>query len=373
MQNGHKTEFDVAVIGGGSIGLVCAWRLAQGGARVVLFDRAQTGQEASFAAGGMLAPACETIVHPSADAPIGQRAMFDLCCASRDAYPAFAAELLRETGDDIELCLENSPTADWRTPGILFVAKTASDPRLGELLPHGAAQNWRDSPAIWLSSDGQVDTRKLASALREAATRSGVEIRENMTVSTLKIEYGRVIGVGDGQQTVRANQVLLCAGAWSGQISGVPPEIGAAVRPLAGQMVQLRGERRVAHVVYSDGCYLVPRRDGRLLLGATTEEVGFRKQVTAGGVAKLIHAACELVPELADAPLEGHWAGLRPVSIDGLPILGATSIAGLFVAAGHGRNGVLLAPSTGQLLSGLMLENREIAADFSPARFAGAA
>ncbi len=367
----NSAHFDVAVIGGGAIGLSCAWQLAARGARVVIFDRLQAGREASYAAGGMLAPACEAAAHPWNCSPQAREEMLSFCFDSRDSYPDFAARLGQETGIDIELSLRAAATGDWRETGILFVPKTEKDSRLDALLEHGLAAAWRGKTAVFLPDDGQVESRKVVDALRAAAKLSGVEIRENCQIRRLKIENGRAVGIDDDKDTVRAERVLLCAGAWSGKIAGVPPEIAGSLRPVAGQMVQVRGERRVRHVIYSDACYLVPRRDGRLLIGATVEENGFQKRVTAGGVAKLLTAACELVPELSDAPLEAHWAGLRPTTGDGLPLLGATSVENLFVATGHGRNGILLAPATARAICALLLDGKAVSEAFSPARFGG--
>jgi glycine oxidase ThiO len=365
-----QESFDIAIIGGGAVGLACAWKLAKGGASVVLFERLQTGREASFAAGGMLAPSCEGAVHGCHASQTSREAMQRLCFASRDSYPHFASQLQEESGIDIEISLRTSEAKDWREPGILFVSHAEEDPRVDVLLEHGLAATWKEKRAVYLPDDGQVDSRKLVEALRLAALRSGVEIRDNRTIRRLETEEDRVVGVSDEKETVSAGQVLLCAGAWSGKIVGIPDSISEAVRPVAGQMVQLRGERRLRHIIYSDTCYLVPRRDGRLLVGATEEEIGYCKRVTAGGVAKLLNAALELVPELVDAPLESHWAGLRPISLDGLPLLGQTSLQGLFVATGHGRNGVLLCPATAAAISELMLQNTEISPVFSPTRFA---
>lgn len=366
-------QFDFAIIGGGAVGLSCAWKLALKGARVVLFDRSQPGREASYAAGGMLAPSCEGAVHPWNCKEASRSAMLDLCFASRNLYADFAAQLLEESGIDPELSLRSSKMGDWREPGILFVSKTEKDPRIEALLEHGLIAVWRDNPAVFLPDDGQVDSRKLIDALRAASLKAGVEIRENCMVRRLEIEKDRVVGVVDDKETVRAGRVLLCAGAWSGKVGNLPRDLADAVRPIAGQMVQVRGERRVRHVIYADSCYLVPRRDGRLLIGATVEEIGFNKRVTAGGVAKLLSAAVELAPELEDAPLEAHWAGLRPTTPDGLPLMGATSLANLFVATGHGRNGILLAPATAAAMVGLLLEKKEISPAFSPTRFAAPA
>lgn len=370
---------DVAIIGGGAIGLSCAWQLAQRGARVTLFERAQSGREASFAAGGMLAPACESAVHPWGCAPESRAAMRRLCFASRDAYPDFETQLRQETGLDIELCLKSAVHGDWREPGILFVSPEASsgagseaeDARLSALLAFGCGAQWEGRDAVWLPEEGQVESRKLIDALRVAALQCGAEIRENCTIRRVVIEKGQVVGVADDKTEYRAGKVLLCAGAWSGKISGLPPEITNSVRPVAGEIVQLRGDKRIKQVIYSHDCYLVPRRDGRLLIGATVEEIGFNKRVTAGGVAKLLTAACALAPTLRDAPLESHWAGLRPTTPDALPLLGETSLPNLFVATGHGRNGVLLTPSTSRLMAGALLEGESIDGAFSAARFIG--
>ena len=369
MQNPGAFARDVAIIGGGAIGLSCAWQLALRGARVTLFERAQSGREASFAAGGMLAPICESAVHPWNCAPHSRQAMLDLCFASRDAYPAFEAQLRLQTGLDIELSLRSGEIQDWREPGILFVSPAPDDRRLEALYAFGPPVQWEGKSAVHLPADGQVESRKLIDALRAAALGQGVEIRENCTIRRLICENGAAKGVADDKTEFRAAKVLRCAGAWSGKIGGLPPEISASVRPVAGEVVQLRGEKRVKQVIYSDNCYLVPRRDGRLLIGATVEEIGFNKRVTAGGVAKLLTAACALVPALLDAPLETHWAGLRPTTPDGLPLLGETSIPNLFVATGHGRNGVLLTPATSQLIAGAVLEGERLDAAFSPARF----
>jgi glycine oxidase len=369
MKSDGAQTFDVAIIGGGIIGLSCAWKMAARGARVVVFERSQTGREASYAAAGMLAPSCESAVHPWHCSEKARDAMLDLCFASRDLFPVYARQLLEETGLDIELLLEGGPTSDWREPGILFVPPREEDPRLDVLLEDGVITTYHQKPAVFLPKDGQVETRKLEEAVRAAALSRGVHIREGRPVHRLEIEAGQVTGVVTEHEVTNAKKVLLSAGSWSGQIEGVPAEIAASIRPLAGQMLQLRGDHLVSHVIYSDGCYLVPRRDGRLLLGATVEEVGFQKRVTAGGVAKLLTAACALVPELRDVTLEAQWAGLRPATPDGLPMLGPTALENLFVATGHGRNGILLSPATAEAITAAMLDNRSIPAAFSPARF----
>ena len=347
----------IAIVGGGAIGLACAWRLAQGGARVALFESSHVGSEASWAAGGMLAPLPEFWLHQR-DIPFKQ-----LGEASRDLYPEFAAELLELTGVDIELCLRNSPTSDWRTPGILMVsplAENGAEPR-----------DWNGQRACWFGGEGQAEPRRLVAALRAACEKAGVCLRENTPVRAFDGTNNRVQKLRLDNESFVADQFLLCAGAWSGQFAGLSPDELPSIRPVAGQMLQLRGERRLKHIVYGEDCYLIPRRDGRLLVGATIEEVGFEKRVTTAATAQLLEAALALAPILNDAPLETSWAGLRPVSSDGLPILGGGPLENLSYATGHGRNGILLAPRTAQIMAGYLLRGERVPNAFGFGRHYG--
>jgi glycine/D-amino acid oxidase-like deaminating enzyme len=169
-----------------------------------------------------------------------------------------------------------------------------------------------------------------------------------------------------GNEIVSCDKLLLCAGAWSGEDVWPLP---LPVRPVAGQMLVLQAAQRVKSVIYSESVYLVPRRDGRLLVGATVEDVGFRKAVTPSGTQALLDGARGLVPELADCAIVEQWAGLRPYSSDGLPILGATPLRNFYVATGHGRNGILLTPITAKLMANCILNNVEPPEAFSPGRF----
>lgn len=340
-----QTFSEISIIGGGAIGLACAWRLAQEGASVTLFERGHVGQEASCAAGGMLAPGPEEAIHPSSHSA----AMLKLGVASRDLYPDFAAELLELTGIDIELSHVDSATQDWRKPGISMVRA------------NGETQ--------WFERDGQVEPRKLTEALRWACEKSGVCIRENTPVCELERRGHVVRALRLENEIVEVERVLLCAGAWSGTLGDLPPNTLPPVRPVAGQMLQLRGERRLNHIVYGEKCYLIPRRDGRLHVGATVEEIGFEKRVTAGGVATLLNAALQLAPALGNATFETSWAGLRPVSPDGLPILGGGPLENLSYATGHGRNGILLTPITAQILVAHLLRGEAVPPSFELERF----
>lgn len=345
----------IAIVGGGAIGLACAWRLAQGGARVTLLESSHVGREASWAAGGMLAPLPEFWLHQQ------NHSFKRLGEQSRDLYPEFARELLELTGVDVELCLENSPTNDWRTPGILMVSPLATN---------GADQrDWNGQSACWFAEEGQVEPRHLGAALRAACENAGVCVRENTPVRGFDVGNNRVRRLLLDNETFEADQYLLCAGAWSGQLRGLAADELPPVRPIAGQMLQLRGGHLLRHVVYGEDCYLIPRRDGRLLVGATIEEIGFEKRVTQAATAQLLCAARALEPILEAAPLETSWAGLRPVSRDGLPILGGGPIENLSYATGHGRNGILLAPRTAQILANHLLRGKKVPAEFELERF----
>ena len=351
---------DVAIVGGGAIGLACAWRLAQSGADVVVFESGEIGGEASFAAGGMLAPGPESAIHQFGGTRAMRDAMFELCVQSRDLYPAFAAELLEQTGVDVELCQIGSPTCDWRQPGILLVP----DEEIGD--SNSVLYNGRE--AFWFERDGQVEPRLLTRALRLACEQAGVEIHQNTPVQRIEIKDARAVAVVTGDARYSTENIVLCAGAWSGQF-GLPDAATPPVRPVAGQMLQLCGGQTLKHIIYGAHCYLIPRRDGRLLVGATIEEIGFEKRVTPENTAQLLGTARELAPIVNEMPLETSWSGLRPVSPDGLPILGGGPIENLIYATGHGRNGILLAPRTAELVVGALLRDEEAPAEFGLARF----
>lgn len=348
---------DVVIIGGGVIGLAVARALALRGVRdVLLFERNSLGAESSSAAAGMLAPQAEA-----------NRAheFFYLTCQSRDLYPAFAAALLEETGIDIEL----------ERTGTLYLAFTEHDEFELErryewqkqaglpLEKLSAAQAKELEPAICenvraalrFPLDTQVENRRLISALAAANKRLGVRMETGTAVTSLKVERGRVCGVETSRGFIAAESTVIAGGAWSsllGTTSDVAlPKLG--IKPVRGQMLCFEAIPPVTrHVVYSPRGYIVPRRDGRLLAGSTTEHAGFEKRVTAAGVHSILSAALEISPRIASLPLTDSWAGLRPRAADTLPVLGpCAEIAGVFYATGHYRNGILLAPVTGELIA----------------------
>jgi glycine oxidase len=352
----------VVVIGAGVIGLGIAWRLAARAA-VTVFDRGKAGAGASHAAAGMLA-AC-------AEAEPGEETLVALGRESQRRWPAFAEELERTTGVDVEL----------RTEGTLVVALTADDQ--ATIAHHLEFQRQLALPLEWLSAaatrareprlagkiagalfspeDHQVDNRKLAHALRIAAEQAGVDIREHQPVKEFVVQGGQARGVvlNDGT-SVPADIVVLAAGAWSRGIGGLPPDRRPPVRPIKGQMLALRMDPAaplLSHVLWAPGVYLVPRRDGRLIVGATVEEKGFDDTITAGGLLTLLEAAWRAIPAVEELPVDEIWVGHRPGSRDDAPILGPGPLAGLFYATGHHRNGILLAPVTADAMARLILDD----------------
>jgi glycine oxidase len=352
----------VAIIGAGVIGLGIAWRLAARGVSVAVFDKGVSGAGASHAAAGMLA-AC-------AEAEPGEEALVTLGRVSQARWPAFAAELKQASGVDVGL----------RPEGTLVVALTSDDQaRLSHQLTFqqklglplqwiSAAETRRREPhlagklagAVFSPEDTQVDNRKLAAALRIAAEAAGARIREHQEVKTISSDAGRVDGIilADGTK-VGADVVVLAAGAWSRSIDGLAPELRPPVRPIKGQMLALRMDPAaplLTHVVWAPGAYLVPRLDGRLLVGATVEEKGYDTSLTAGGILTLLEAAWRVVPAVEELPIDEMWVGHRPGSRDDAPILGTGPIDGLIYATGHHRNGILLTPVTADAIAQLVLE-----------------
>jgi len=342
---------------------------------VLLIERNSLGAESSSAAAGMLAPQAEA-----------NRAheFFHLTCQSRDLYPAYAAALLSETGIDIQL----------ETTGTLYLAFTEHDEdelrrryrwqseaglpieklTAVEVRRLEPAINEQVRSAIKFPLDAQVENRRLISALAAANERLGVRVELGTTVISLRIERDNVTGIETSRGFVATNAVVIAAGAWSSQLSAADKALpDLRIKPVRGQILCFDPKPQLArHVIYSQRGYLVPRRDGRLLAGSTTEHAGFEKQVTAAGVYSILSAAMEIAPQVASLSLTDSWAGLRPRAADTLPVLGpCAEIGGVYYATGHYRNGILLAPITGELIAGAIVDKvfpaeLEI---FSPDRF----
>ncbi|MFJ4199069.1 glycine oxidase ThiO [Streptomyces sviceus] len=371
---------DVLVVGGGIIGLVTAWRAAQRGLTTAVVDPEPGGGAAQVAA-GMLAAVTE--LH------YGEQTLLGLNLASAHRYPAFAAELTELTGHDL----------GYRRCGTLAVALDADDrAHLREL---HALQRQSGLESEWLSGrecrrlepmlapgvrgglrvdgDHQIDPRRLTRALLAACERAGV-VFHRAWAQRLRVVRDRVAGVAttDGEE-LGADQVVLAAGSLSGRLEGVPQALLPPVRPVKGQVLRLTVpprhapflSRTVRAVVRGSHVYLVPRESGELVIGATSEELGWDTTVTAGGVYELLRDAHELVPGITELPLTETRAGLRPGSPDNAPLLGPTELPGLLLATGHYRNGVLLTPVTGDALAHALTtgELPDVARPFTPRRF----
>lgn len=360
------------ILGGGMIGLSIAWQLSRRGARVTVIDAGHLGQ-ASWAAAGMLAPLAET----GTPGPL-----VDLCLDSLQAYPTFL-EALREETDDV-------PTL--YGPGMLRVAVTEEEE--GALCRTLSWQQERGLPlerldglivrklvpglspdvrmALLSPQEKHVTPRLLLGSLRQACLRRPmISLLAETTVTGLRVSENRVHTVQTTAGAVPCGQLLITGGAWSGQM-GHLLGLSFPVKPVRGQMLSLipTPSAPFRHTIYGHHRYLVPRAGNQVVVGATEENVGFDTGTTASGIVLLLSAAQSLVPALANAVLESVWTGLRPVSADGLPLLGRVSDwQNVQVASGHGRNGILLTPITSKLMAASLLDGAPPPSAFAPARF----
>jgi glycine oxidase len=375
-------NWDVIVIGGGIIGLSIAIALRKHGARVLVVERGQPGHEASRAAGGMLV---DCLIET---APLLQ----PLAKASARMYPEFAHELEVESGTKVDLRDEGTilflSSKHIHHPALMATAihladLTELEPAIVELTvdqelslqesgldPQERAMVLSAMhPTAYFLKERSVDPRALTEAATTAAKSRGVGFSSGDGVTAVNISDGQVVGVTTTKTSFLAPKVVNCAGAWSGQIG---PH-AFPTRPVKGQMLCLAMQPRnlLKHVIRTPKAYLIPRSDGRLLVGATVEEAGFDKRTDPTTIKRLREAALQLVPRLADARILEDWAGLRPGTPDALPILGATATPGYYVATGHFRDGILLAPITAQVMAEVITEascSYDLTA-FSPGRF----
>jgi glycine oxidase len=366
---------DVAVVGAGVIGLSIAWKLAQRGLSVAVFDRANVGAGASLAATGMLAAAAE---HEPGDSEL-----LALALESQRMWPEFGRSLEAQSGLAI----------DFRTGGTLVVALVRDEVerlrfRYDLHRRCGLSTRWLGGPQVrdmepalrpsvaaglFCPDDHQVDPRLVMAALRGAAQASGVGLFEHCAVEALDRAGRRACGVVTAAGRCRATTVVLAAGAWTaGDL--LPPGLEVPVRPLKGQALALLATAEtgtLSHIVWTEQVHMAPKGDGRLIVGATVEERGFDAAVTAGGLFALLEGARRAFPAVEEMAVETIWTGFRPSSIDDAPILGATGIEGLVIATGHHRNGYLLAPVTAHAIAALIADGRMpgVAQAFGLARF----
>jgi glycine oxidase len=349
---------DVVIVGGGLIGCSLGAELAARGRSVVVVERGEPGGEASGAAAGMLSPQADA-VEPSP--------FFDLALESRELYPDWARQALEETGIDIGyrrtglLRVLSAGSAEegaarasarWQTARGLRVGENAC----GNLTPEiarrlGPAR--RLGTCLFYPDEGVVDPRRATRAAWRLAERRGACVETGTSVRRFVIAEGHCGGVETDAGAIASGAVVDAAGAWAAFDTNLPVPI--PVVPVRGQIVELRLEGPpLPTVLSSEEVYLVPREDGGVLVGSTLEHAGYRKAVTVDAVRRLLDAAADLCPEVTSAQFVTAWAGLRPATPDGWPILGETGIAGLFLAAGHFRNGILLAPATARHMADVL-------------------
>ncbi|MBX3299664.1 MAG: glycine oxidase ThiO [Acidobacteria bacterium] len=365
---------DVLVIGGGVIGLAIAREAGRRGLRVTVVDRAECGREASWAAAGMLGTQTET--EHGGD-------FFELCRRSAALFPALADELLDETGIDVELDTAGTISVAFSEPELERLADSTKWQREAGLRADiiSAADIRRAEPfistdaagGVFMPDDGQVDNRRLVEALRASAESAGVSIVENEEIAGLVTSGGAVTGARSGTAVWEADHTVVATGAWTsliklGEIGSLPE-----IKPIRGQIAVYKTAKRLfTHVLHARGGYLVPRRDGRVLIGATAEDVGFDKSSTSAAGEWLRSVAVGTAPGLANLSFSDGWAGLRPGTPDGDPMIGGFGgLEGLTLAVGHYRNGILLAPITAKMVADRILGEYEypIANAFLPDRF----
>ncbi len=362
----------IAVVGGGIIGLSIGWLLAEAGRKVIILERDRAGRAASWQAAGMLAA--------SAEIGFEELEVYYLSRESLLRWPSFADRLASASGRDL----------DFRSEETLIVA---DDPDSAEALKriydfqqqHGLEMRWLSRPealemepflapritgAVVSPRDHQVDNRAVIEALVDVFRAAGGEIREDAEVSEIHPGSRPAVQLANGEK-LEAGCVILAAGAWSRQIGGLPAELRPRVRPVKGQMMELRmiPPFNLTHVIRGPHAYMAPKSNGRLLVGATSEEMGFDTDVTAGGVYQVLEGAWEIVPGIYDLPLVDTWAGLRPASQDHRPLLGEAA-PGVIYATGHYRHGILLAPITAEEIAALVLsgEPSEWIEPFTPSK-----
>lgn len=369
---------DVVIIGGGVIGLSIAWRASEQGLRVLLLESGAVPSEAaaSWVAAGMLAPVTE--------AAFGEEDLLRLNLEGARRFDTFLEDLKRTSGREVGISSKgtlyvalNRDQAEalhrlaefQRSLGLEVSELDASEARALEGALHPSTR-----AALHAPGDRAVDPRVLTAALAEAATRAGALIRTQTRVEALTISGSTVTGVLAGDEAIAAGRVVLAAGAYSGGVEGVPDWLVNSLRPVKGQILRLRprteGPPLITRNIRTEEVYLVPRRSGEVVVGATAEEMGFDTSVTVGGVLELLRSADETIPGIRELEMAEASAGLRPATPDNRPIIG-TITRGLIAATGHFRSGILLAPLTADAVTGLLMsgESAPEMEPFSPERF----
>jgi glycine oxidase len=369
---------DVLIVGGGAIGLGIGFELVRRGTPVTIFERDRAGRGTSYQAAGMLAP--------DAEIEFEELELYGFNRESLRRWPDFADRVEAASGQSV----------DYRDEGTLIVADDRDAAEALERLyafqqEQGLDVEWltgeeareiepfvapRLSAAVFAPSDHQVDNRRLVDALRTAFEAEGGTLHEGTPVEAVVPDSDAPAVRTDDGERVAADRVVVAAGVWSRELDGLAPDATPPVRPVKGQMIQMRRTRPfdLRHVVRGPKAYLAPKSDGRILMGATSEEMGFDTTVTAGGLYDLLEGGWEVVPGIRDLPVDETWAGLRPASRDHAPLLGETTAPGVLMATGHYRHGILLTPITAEEMARLIRtgETSDWLQPFSPLRFSDA-
>ncbi len=369
---------DVLIVGGGTVGLSIGFELVRRGTPVTLFEKETAGRGTSYQAAGMLAP--------DAEIEFEERELYDFNRESLRRWPDFADRVEAASGQSV----------DYRDEGTLIVADDRDAAEALERLyefqrDQGLDVKWltgaeaRDvepfvapslAAAVYAPSDHQVDNRRLVGALRTAFKAEGGTLHEETPVEAVVPDEDVPAVRTAGGERIEGNRVVVAAGVWSRELDGLTPDATPPVRPVKGQSLQLRSKRPfdLQHVIRGPEAYLAPKSDGRIVMGATSEEMGFDTTVTAGGLYDLLEGGWEVVPGIRDLPVDETWAGLRPASRDHAPLLGRSAAPGVLMATGHYRHGILLTPITAEEMARLIRtgETSDWLRPFSPRRFSDA-
>lgn len=369
------THSDVHIIGGGVIGLSIGWQLARKGLKVEIFERDKAGRSAGWVSAGMLSP--------HAEMGFEEIELFKLGRISLDMYPKFLEELYEDSGAKVsfEKCgslmvgFDRDDTERLRRlyefrdkVGLPVHWITGSEAR--ELEPMLSP---KCTSSIWIPDDAQVNNRELIDAVKSAFKNRGGILHENTQVKSIVTHNDKIQAIITDEGEIEASLVILCAGAWSKQIEGIPEQLQPPIRPVKGQIISLKMNESVklSHAIRAPDVYLVPKSDGRLLVGATNEEMGFDTNPTAGEIYRLLERGWETIPAIYDLPIDAIEVGLRPGSRDHEPIIGDSEIEGLYYATGHYRSGILLTPVTAKELSQWIVSGKrsDVLEQFQLSRF----
>ncbi|WP_434687579.1 glycine oxidase ThiO [Pseudanabaena minima] len=332
---------DVLIIGGGIIGLATAIALSQKGANVTVVERDFCGRGATWAAAGMLAPEAERL----------EGDLLEFGIRSREMYPQWIANLMRLSGQDCGYwcCGMIAPVLEERDRQVISEHPKYINREESRKRQSGLGEDILGS--LWLPEDGQVNNRKLIQALLTTARSLSIKILEGTTVYQIVRDQNRVTHLDTSAGKLQSDRYVLATGAWTQSLLPLP------IKPIKGQMLSVfDGDRKLQRVIYAPSCYIVPRQDGTIVIGATVEDNGFSQGNTAAGIAQLLNRAIAVYPAIADMQITETWWGFRPHAPNEVPLLGASDYENLILATGHYRNGILFAPITAKLITDFMVD-----------------